>query len=85
MVVPEGISPAPVVVTDTCGSVASLTLSPSLSNQIHPAVLDEKPLPVMVIPVPAAPEMGLKDRDWAWTTDGVTKTRLNISITTTRA
>lgn len=44
-----------------------------------------KLLPVIVITVPGTPEVGLKVRvDWAWTTDGATKTRLIISTTTTR-
>jgi hypothetical protein len=68
-VVPEGIAPAPVVVTDTWGSPESLTLSLSLSNQIHPAVLATKLLPLTIIPVPGAPEAGLRDRDCARTID----------------
>ncbi len=59
--VPEGIAPAPVVVTATWGSPASLTPSPLPSNQSQPAVFPAKLLPVTMMTVPDAPEVGFND------------------------
>jgi hypothetical protein len=59
--IPAGRAPAAVVVTDTWGSPASLTLSPLLSNQTQPAVFGVKPLPLTVVAVPDTPEAGLND------------------------
>jgi hypothetical protein len=53
------MAPAVLVVTATWGSPVSLTLSLLLSNQIQPAVLGVKTLPLTVIPVPGAPVVGL--------------------------
>jgi hypothetical protein len=62
-----------------------MTPSRLVSNQTLPAVLIAKPLPVIVIAAPGTPEVGFKVRVWPWANDGATKTRLIISITTTRA
>jgi hypothetical protein len=58
--IPEGIAPAAVVVTDTRNSPGSIAPSPLLSKPTAPAIFGAKPLPVIVITVPGTPEVGLK-------------------------